>query len=499
MPLNLIRDAWIPVATRSGQTRTIRPDQIAEPDVLAPDWPRADLNIACLELLIGLVYLADPPQDAVDWRARRADPDRLRAKMAPLATAFDLGGDGPRFCQDLEKLADKANPPDMLFIDSAGGSTAKKNADLMVRRGRYPALEAGLAAMALYTLQAHAPSGGAGNRTSMRGGGPLVTLVDPGGRRAAGEPATELWDLLWANVPYGAAQGPEVLPWMRATRTSDTGKLPTVPPPGNATPAEVFFGMPRRLRLVFDGDLVTGVIQRPWGTNYAGWRHPLTPYYQIKAGTDLLPKHPRAGSFGYRNWLGVLIEAGPGALGQQAGTIVTYGGRVRDTRGASVIIAGWAMDNMKPRDFLLSRQPLVRLQGHAELLLRGFIEAAEVFGQALRGALKPVLGEGTALEAAREEFFLRTEPPFAQAARAVEAGQGDAAGQWRKAMHDEALTIFDAAAMPGLDQRETDMIARIVDQRGWLLATLNGRSKQGRTAFGLLELPIPEQKKKVKA
>ena len=99
--------------------------------------------------------------------------------MQPLAPAFDLLGDGPRFLQDLEPLGGKGNPPGMLFIDSAGDSTAKKNADLMVRRGRYEALPLPLAAMALYTLQAFAPSGGAGNRTSMRGGGPMVTLVKP--------------------------------------------------------------------------------------------------------------------------------------------------------------------------------------------------------------------------------------------------------------------------------------------------------------------------------
>ena len=52
MSLNLIADAWIPVRCTNGR-RIIRPDQIAEADVLFPDWPRADLNIACLELLIG--------------------------------------------------------------------------------------------------------------------------------------------------------------------------------------------------------------------------------------------------------------------------------------------------------------------------------------------------------------------------------------------------------------------------------------------------------------
>ena len=107
------------------------------------------------------------------------DPDRLRERLTPYMPAFELSGEGPRFLQDFDPLEGKPNPPDMLFIDSAGQQTARNNADLMVRRGRYDALSPSLAAMALYTLQAHAPAGGSGNRTSMRGGGPMVTLVDP--------------------------------------------------------------------------------------------------------------------------------------------------------------------------------------------------------------------------------------------------------------------------------------------------------------------------------
>ena len=249
--LNLISDPWIPVRRRSGRD-TIRPDQIAEPDVLRPDWPRPDLNLACYELLIGLVYLAHPPNGSDD-RTHPPDAATLRAAMKPLAPAFNLLGDGPRFLQDLELLEGNGNPPEMLFIDSAGDSTAKKNADLMVRRGRYPTLALPLAAMALYTLQAFAPTGGAGNRTSMRGGGPMVTLVKP--------TAEGLWPLIWANVPRGKPLGPDdldKLPWMRATKTSrPVNKKSRITVPEGDSPSrpdpEVFFGQPRRLRLVAPG------------------------------------------------------------------------------------------------------------------------------------------------------------------------------------------------------------------------------------------------------
>ena len=195
MSLNLISDPWIPVACADGSRRTIAPWQMSEPGILAPDWPRPALTIACHELLIGLVYLADPPANERDWERRQSpDPARLRERLAAFAPAFNLLGDGPLFLQDLEPLEGVANPPDMLFIDSAGGNTTRNNADLMVHRDRYRALDSALAARALYAFQAFAPAGGGGNRTSMRGGGPLVALVEPG---------KGVWARIRAHVNYG--------------------------------------------------------------------------------------------------------------------------------------------------------------------------------------------------------------------------------------------------------------------------------------------------------
>lgn len=490
MSLNLVNDPWIPVRRSDDGPRIIRPDQIAEPGVIFPDWPRADLNIACLELLIGLVFLADPPANAQDWRARKPDAQRLRERLALLAPAFDLMGDGPRFLQDFEPLEGDPNPPDMLFIDSAGGNTARNNADLMVRRGRYPALEPALAAMALYTLQAHAPAGGAGNRTSMRGGGPMVTLVDPG--------HGSLWDLVWANVPDGQPAGPEVLPWMGPTRTSEAKGSEVYP--DTAHPGEAFFGMPRQLWLV-GNEAVSGVIQKPYGTNYAGWQHPLTPYYRQKAGSELLPLHPRAGASGYRNWLGVVMEmpGDEGDLRRRAQCLDSYEQRVlpKDRTGASVILAGWAMDNMKPRDFTWSRQPLLPVETEAGLTLIAMIQSAESFGLALRGALKPVAGEGSALEALREEFFTATQAGFDSGVTELLAGTppADIAARWLRAMERVALAIFDRQALLGLDQQRPEAMQQIIDARKSLGAAFAGWSKLGRDAYGKLGLePRPRRK-----
>tara|TARA_R110002072_G_scaffold109325_1_gene236574 strand:- start:4303 stop:5769 length:1467 start_codon:yes stop_codon:yes gene_type:complete len=484
MGLNLIADPWIPVRRLDGSKTTIAPWQMADPDLAFPDWPRADLNIACLELLIGLVFLADPPADPDDWDAGRSEQS-LRQHLEPYPQAFEVFGDGPRFLQDLAPLDGAPNPPDMMFIDSAGANAARNNADLLVHRDRYGGLDPALAAMALYTLHAFAPSGGAGNRTSMRGGGPMVTLVDPG---------QGLWPLIWANVPYGAHAPVESLPWMRPTRTSDGN---TVVWPHEAHPVEAFFGMPRRLRLVDEGGAVTGIVQRPNGTNYSGWVHPLTPYYRQKPGAELLPAHPRAGGFGYRNWLGVTAADPGNDLHQRAAMVAGWQARGQGA-GAQVLVAGWSMDKMKPRDFIFSRAPLIDLAPDRALLMSGLVEAANLAASALRGALKEVLAEGEARDAQRERFFSQTQAAFEQAVAkltAVNADPASIARDWLAAIQHSALKLFEEVALPGLAERTTRAQEAVVRAHRNLRATLAGRSKPGATLFGALELPVPEKSK----
>ena len=498
MPLNLIADPWIPVLRLSGPD-VIRPDQISEPDVLRPDWPRPDLNLACLELLIGLVYLACPPTTVGVWRARRAHPGDLRSALALLAPAFNLTGTGPLFLQDMEVLVGEPTPPDMLFIDSAGGSTAKKNADLMVKRGRYQGLSLPLAAMALFTLQAFAPSGGAGNRTSMRGGGPMVTLVRPAGGN--------LWATIWANVPEGRALAADqlaALPWMRTTRTSEKGAT-VEQPDADYPPPEVFFGMPRRLRLVIADDLATGVIQRPWGTNYGAWRHPLSPYYALKPGEVPLPRHPKPGPFAYRNWLGIILKTNSQTT-LPAENIANFDRRNRDRDdSADILLAGWAMSNMSPLDFIWSEQPLFALTDEAAIIAGDMVAAADHAARALVGALKDALGldgsDGTTLDSAREAFFRSTQIRFEAALRGLLKGEGETAVKltfWR-VLVARAEKQFEDAALPGLAQRDIiprdvtafsrrPTVARIVAAQRMLAGSLRGKKMREALAVDDLKL-----------
>ncbi len=485
--LNLITDPWIPVRCRSGSA-VIRPDQIADPNVLRPDWPRPDLNLACLELLVGLVYLAHPPQGSDD-RANPPDAGTLREALTHLAPAFELLGGGPRFLQDLERLKGAGVSCERMFIDSAGDSTAKKNQDLMVRRGRYQALPLPLAAMALYTLQAFAPSGGAGNRTSLRGGGPMVTLVRPDDEG--------LWPMIWANVPRGeplTTEELDALPWMRPTKVSRpvAGQVLESFPESDSRSRpdpEVFFGQPRRLRLVACDGLVTRFVQRPYGASYPSsrWRHPLTPYYA--QGTDFLPVHPKPGSFGYRHWRGVILQSDsrrrPLALEQY----------LRDVEGGdcSLIVAGWAMDNMKPLDFVWAEQPVFRLSGgNDEDRAVAAVEAAEQAGFTLArqvsiGAGEDSIKSGAGLRA-REMLFADTQTAFEEILGGMSVGSPFVAEHWVETLRRAALAIFDTEVTPGLADLGEARRTAAIEARKSLVAAFAGKNAAGKRIFDALGL-----------
>ncbi|WP_406737080.1 type I-E CRISPR-associated protein Cse1/CasA [Thioclava sp. GXIMD4215] len=491
MSLNLIEEAWIPVRMVDGTRRVIAPWQMADPHIAAPDWPRADLNLACYEFLIGLVFMACPPEDLDDWVDARPDADQLRRAFAPFASAFNLLGEGPRFLQDLEELSGEPSSPDLLFIDSAGESTERKNADLMVHRDRYAILDLPSAAMALYAFQQFAPAGGRGNRTSLRGGGPMVTLADPG---------QGLWALVWANVPFGQAAGLQDLPWMRPTITSETNLLIHHT---DSTPVEAFFGMPRRLKLVGQ-NTVTGVVQRPNGTNYGIWRHPLSPYSRLKPGDDPLPQHPKSGRLPWRNWAGIVLSEPPreGSLRLRARCIEGYSDR-HGVQPRRMIVAGWAMSKATPIDFLWAELPLLAIDPEAQELAQDLIVSANDIRLELGKALGLILSEGSAREAQADQFWAATTDDFT-AALAKLAGRDPKialdraaiAGPFVVALGRQALAQFDALALPGLSEGRAERAAALIRQRGLLSALIHGRSKPGAKLWLKLGLTPPETKRK---
>ena len=547
-PFNLLSDPFLPVVMRSGAQRWLAfPELVAgaksngldEDYPVEFNWPRPDFNMASFEFCIGVNSLAFDIRDEDDWRPLWTNPpdrDALAEKLAPFVPAFYLNGEEPRFLQDCESLQGGETPIELLLIDTPGQNGQRKNSDLLTHRDRYAALGLPAAAMALYTLQAYAPPGGAGNRTSMRGGGPLTALVVPA--TYGSEPPVPLWCKIFANVvPCNERlridELPKALPWMAPTFTSEKSRTVSL---ADAHPLQAYFGMPRRIRLVFSSKLgicsmtgreellVTGFIQKPYGANYGLWRHPLTPYRRLKEAAEPYSAKPKSGRFGYRDWVAVTVGSKEGKLAVLPENIRLA---KRDRPGilsqnkqgwdARIRVGGWAMNKMEAIAYLIAEEPLhlaktPNQQQALDDLARHFSEAADQAVSQLLAALKKALFSGQKnasndkgiLDQARAHFFDGTEDQFHHllddlVQEMPEDGRltdpTASARHWLWIMRCEALAIFDRLAPVPL--QDAEKAKDIVDAYGILNATFAGRTKQSKTLYDKLELPLPEKKPKI--
>lgn len=535
MTFNLHDGNWIPARFADGSTRWIAPREIVGDDPpLDVDWGRPELRTATLELLIGLFAqaLADRLQESDDW-AKLLDeppsPDELRARLAPLAPYLSLDGEGPRFGQDLAELTGEVRPPDALLLDSPGDNTVKNGADLFTKRDRFAVLSRRAAAIALYAMQTYAPSGGQGHRTSMRGGGPLTTLVVPEPARAARE--LTLWRRIVANLPQptGERAPPEdkgiVFPWAKPTRVSPDGETTECGP--DAHWLQHYFGMPRRIRLVFEPNVgrracaltgvadevvVTGFRTEPWGVNYGVWRHPLSPYYEVKGGPPL-PVHAQSGRIGYRDWAGHLFSV------TRAGQVARFQTTFPRQRDARLSAMGFVTDNMKTLDRVEAEAPLYvlpheRARARLATLALSLVTSAEKVASALRSALRDALGaetQTTLVANAVERLWIETDDAFFAALDAavltlgrfdesadsddvMDAPFDDRMRDWLEGgLRPTAIAIFNscipADSLGDLDQKR---VAATVAASKSLHATLRGYGPLGREIFAALDLAPPE-------
>ena len=485
--MNLLDTPWLPVRLQDGTRTLIRPAEIAAKDnpPVALDSPRADFNGALAQFLIGLLQTCLAPKNDDEWEERLERPpteEQLDAAFSRYHFAFEVDGDGPRFMQDydkLESLNGKRKPATneiaSLLIEAPGDNTLRNNADHFIKRGHVEALCPVCAVTALFTLQLNAPSGGVGHRTSLRGGGPLTTLVavDPEG---SGLPDT-LWHTLWLNVLPETVRltgnrkltGPEyIFPWLAPTRTSEKSQTVT---PEDAHPYQMYWAMPRRIRLDFDHTrdgvcdlcqrkdrLLTHYVTLNYGINYAGaWRHPLTPY-QERDNAEPLPLHPQPGGITYRHWLGLIYEE-PEGRRRVTPAIVVREIQSEIRSGRLIVWAfGYDMDNMKPRCWYEAVLPLYQVPDDIrETFARRvgqLIEAAEVCANLVRKQVKEawfkrpgdVRGDTGFLT---DAFYQHTEADFyallPALLTAMEHGDDGRLllAQWHRTLTAAALALFD--------------------------------------------------------
>jgi CRISPR system Cascade subunit CasA len=540
---NLISERWIPVERLKGDLEWISPHEITSQHDTNPvvgfAWPRPDLDLASHEFVIGLlaaIYPADPrkPEEWTQLFHAPPSPDQVATAFEPFADAFVLDGNGPRFMQDFDALEGEELPTASLLIEAPGANTIKLNKDLFIKRGQTRILSRGAAAIALYALQQFAPSGGAGHRTSMRGGGPLVTLALPDGGKTS---RPTLWQRLWLNTPadlrLDIAEKTRAFPWLAQTRTSAKKEIVHE---ADAHRLQSFFGMPRRIRLSFSENLerrscelagviddivCTGFTTLPWGVNYGIWRHPTTPYYKPKADSNDpdLPVHAPEGRLGYRQWLGLVFE---GNRARAADAILIAKDRLynlgRPWRDNSRLLAGgYAMDKMKALAFAEMEMPLhsvdPKLAQEIEKFARNMIDsatiAASIVGVAIRRALfgskTEVKLNQTTLDTARERFWETTEADFhkmldAALSSLADDPRGDeqdkAAQAWRGCLERAAFAIFDdTAPIDCFDELKPE---DIVEGRKLLVLSLKGYGKLGVDFFKALGIDPPEPKRKVR-
>lgn len=545
-PFSLAGRAWIPVARFSGQRECVRLCDITDPTISHLASGRPDCDTALAEFLIGLLFVAVGPEDNSDWQEWYDPPpsaEALAEALAPFADALVLDGDGPRFFQDREALAGDATPVEAMFIDAP--------ADHFMVDARYQTLSRVGAAIALLTLQTMAPSGGAGHRTSLRGGGPLTTLVVP-------RELPTLWQRLWANVPNGKPAKPtdaaRTFPWLATTRTSNPKKNGVTTTPADVAEAQAFFGMPRRIRLTIepntdglncdflgslqaepDSFVVRTYVTKPWGANYPSdaWSHPLSPYNRQKKGdTEWLPKHLKNSRLGYRDWLAVVNSPStnnPDALARAATNVAAFRNErawlIGESRNIRLQACGYALDNMKPLDFGEAVVPLFTcgsqkandtIDGLAASLITAADEVASQLTNSIRRALfgeKAKVDTGsTVLSAVSNRFWSETEADFYRIVGAIAGSITSIAGDlddikkaiadqngaaWLAAMRRTALAIFDDTAP--IEDSDPARLQDMIAARKFLSLAFQGHGPTGKKVYAALGLPESEKAQSGKA
>lgn len=531
---NLIDERWIPVERRSGKVEMIAPAQVAEREdpPLRIASPRPDFDGALLEFLVGLLQTAAAPATERAWERELDEPpspQALKRRLDAVRDAFFLDGDGPRFMQDLTVAKDqnaKPEPIAALLVDRIGESALHESPSLFAKPGIYPELGFPAAAAALMALQTYAPAGGRGQLTSLRGGGPLTTLIV----------AERLWRTVWLNVlprpefearvpgdPSRSAPG-ATFPWMAKTRTSEAnGGSATLPQ--KVHPLQHLWGLPRRVRLAFspgargtcavtgasDVPVVSEYVNRPDGTSYEGdFRHPWTPYGLTKPGQPWNPKKGGSDGLPYRDWP-LLVT---GSAERSPATVVSYfaGTRRRDrVSQPRLAVFGYAMNKMKPLRWARAETPLItvheRLADRFAADVEGLIAASEEVRRVLSFQVTSAWSDRPAdldvLGRVNPAFWSRTEPAFFVAVHALKAGlEADdersrdvAKESWLATLHEAALDLFDSFVAASPDLAAPDLRRAVLARRSLVQFTRPSWPKLRK----VLGLPVEEGEKPMKA
>lgn len=523
--MNLLSDPWIPVRRQSGSRELIAPWNITagldNDPVVALASPRGDCDSVIAELLVGLLQATLAPASDTGWRARLKSPpapEELRDVFTPLADAFELLGDGPRFLQDLTLLEEQPNHvPVEKLLPEAGLTGGQAH---FWKTGTVEQLCPCCSAAVLLTLQINGPGGGRGHRTGLRGAGPISTL-------AWSDEA--VWTALWLNVLpasllEGLAGNPERtaradrFPWLAPTRTSADGRGLTA---DEVHPLHLYWPMPRRFRLIDEEvseparcdlctvptrTLIRQVATLSHGINYQGsWTHPFSPWTVLRDGTRVSVR-PTPTGLSYEDWLGVVM-VDEARNRHPAPVVHELRRRARpDDPRWEVWASGYAFDNMRVRCWVDGRIKVVLpdpgqaedFEDDARSLVLAARHAAESLRRAVRQAIrrreKDARADASFVEDVAARFWQQTEAPFydhLSMLANLSADDDTAVDAVKRRWHRELTQTAEChfRDITGAGQIEAGDAARIVSAWKWLRKNLQGKTMKDH--LGLAELTEP--------
>ncbi|MHC1596883.1 MAG: type I-E CRISPR-associated protein Cse1/CasA, partial [Methermicoccaceae archaeon] len=312
--------------------------------------------------------------------------------------------------------------------------------------------------------------------------------------------------------------------WMAHTLTSEKGQRIA---PLDVHPAQLFWAMPRRIRIDFkhtesgtcdvcgcDGDgLVSEYTTKSYGGNYEGsWLHPLSPYRVDSKGEKIpQPQHPHPDGITYRHWLAVV--QGSSRRNLKIASVVQ---RVKS--GGPVVAAlrelslypprlwafGYDFDNMKAHCWYESVMPVwfieENIRERYEKAVDDLVEMAEYALSNIRRAVKKAISKDGRLKGdismLGARFWHDTEAGFYRALGLLhkellasdENGVRAVKLEWHTELMREAETLFDCYA-------QTDFIGilnpkRIAEAHREMRRDTARRSK---TMRKLLDLPAEKR------
>ncbi|WP_372740049.1 type I-E CRISPR-associated protein Cse1/CasA [Neptunomonas sp.] len=388
--MNLVKDPWLPFRLRDGSEQVLPMSAICRTDVVDFALHRADFQGAAYQFAIGLLQTVFAPADKYEWHNRYEllpDKEVLKKAFDQVAHAYKVTGDGPLFMQDYQ-LLENQQPTTVsgLLIEAPGANGIKLNTDHFVKRGIGEVMSLEMAVLALFTLQINAPSGGAGHRVGLRGGGPLTTLVLPQSADA------NLWQKLWMNVvskdfwryPEPNFNDGSVFPWLTPTKTSE--KKGSEIYVDSVHPLHMYWAMPRRIRLEVEsneaecqisGKLADQTVYeyrtQNYGGNYSGkWEHPLTSYKwnPKKPDEEPLSAKGQPGGITYKVWDALTFSSD--VEGQKCALVVQYYSHIcslfpeMHSEVPRLWVFGYDMDNMKARCWYSAMMPLFSVEPEQE-------------------------------------------------------------------------------------------------------------------------------------